>query len=101
MLLEFTRLPMPETSDLQRWNAGQTRSGFHPYHAELPREYQVPVIDSRSWMADRAFADSHHLPSRRHLPPPGGFSEMLSLLSCSSKYPDDLVVIGQAPEHEC
>jgi hypothetical protein len=62
MLLEFTWLLMPETSDLQRWYAGQTRSGFESYLAEFTREYEVPLIDTRSGTADTEFADGHHLP---------------------------------------
>jgi hypothetical protein len=52
---------MPEGSEFRSWYPPALCEWIEAYTAELTREYQVPVIDTRAWAADADFVDSSHL----------------------------------------
>jgi hypothetical protein len=52
---------MPEESEFRRWYSPASNTTVNEYIARLTREYQVPVIDARQWIADGEFLDGHHL----------------------------------------
>jgi hypothetical protein len=52
---------MPEGTEFQSWYPPAVRAAVETYVAGLSREYRVPLVDARSWVADDYFADSHHL----------------------------------------
>src|SRR5262249_50078609 len=55
---------MPEGTDYQSWYPPAVRAAIDTYVTRLSREYDVPLVDARSWVADAYFADSHHLLTR-------------------------------------
>jgi hypothetical protein len=57
-------LLMPEGSEFRSWYPPGSGPLIDRYLAVLGRQYGVPVIDARKWMADRYFFDSHHLLSK-------------------------------------
>jgi hypothetical protein len=54
-------LLMPEGTEFQSWYAPTARAEIDTYLARLNREYDVPLVDARSWLPKTAFFDSHHL----------------------------------------
>ncbi len=54
-------LLMPEGTEFQSWYHPAARAEIDTYLACLNREYEVPLVDARSWLPDTAFFDSHHL----------------------------------------
>jgi hypothetical protein len=54
-------LLMPEGSDFRSWYALDARCQIDGYVAELSRRFDVPLVDARTWLADSAFWDGHHL----------------------------------------
>jgi hypothetical protein len=52
---------MPETSHFRSWFSPAFRSRINGYLEDLSRSYQVPLFDTRDWLPDEEFADSHHL----------------------------------------
>ena len=57
-------LLMPEGTEFQSWYPPGARERIDAYLGGLSREYGVPLIDTRCWMPDTAFFDSHHLLAR-------------------------------------
>jgi hypothetical protein len=54
-------LLMPEGSEFRSWYPPQVEAELYDYLGRLCRDYEVPLIDARRWLADGAFLDSHHL----------------------------------------
>ena len=54
-------LTMPEGSAFQSWYPPATQDALHAHLTGLSREYGIPWIDARSWVADDGFWDGHHL----------------------------------------
>jgi hypothetical protein len=52
---------MPESSDFRRLYPPRTEQKVRDHLANLSRELNVPVIDTRAWMPDDDVADSFHL----------------------------------------
>jgi hypothetical protein len=52
---------MPEASDFRALYPPAVWAGIERFLNELGREERGPVIDARTWVADAAFADGHHL----------------------------------------
>jgi hypothetical protein len=50
----------PEGSEFQSWYPPDAWPRVVSYCAALSREYGVPVVNTRDWLADRDFSDSHH-----------------------------------------
>lgn len=55
---------MPEGKDFRRRYVPSTLAALDAYLACLAREWRVPLIDARSWVADADFIDGHHLLQR-------------------------------------
>ena len=54
-------LLMPEGSDFRSWYAPGDWRQVEEFVAGLQREFHVPLINAREWIADEYFSDSHHL----------------------------------------
>src|SRR5262249_30236172 len=54
-------LLMPEASEVRRWYPPGAGAALDDLPGALRRDFGVPVIDAREWVADAGFADSHHL----------------------------------------
>jgi hypothetical protein len=52
---------MPEHSSLRGCYTPRVKSVFYPYLARLRDDYQLPVIDARTWCRDEDFGDQFHL----------------------------------------
>jgi hypothetical protein len=52
---------MPEGSEFRSWYPPSELPQIESFLGALQREYQVPLVDARTWIADDDFADSHHL----------------------------------------
>ena len=52
---------MPESAEFRGWYSPEALHQLSDYLAELQRDYGVPLIDARRWIADWDFADGHHL----------------------------------------
>jgi hypothetical protein len=52
---------MPEHSEVRRWYSPATLIQVNNYLADIGREHQVPVIDTRDWVADEGFSDAAHM----------------------------------------
>lgn len=52
---------LPEASEMRSWYSSAMRSQVDEFIAKLGRDYAVPVIDGRAWLADDCFADASHL----------------------------------------
>ncbi len=52
---------MPESSVFRGWYPPDASRKLADYLAALRREYGVPLIDARQWVADWDFSDGHHL----------------------------------------
>jgi hypothetical protein len=57
-------LRMPEAVFFQSWYPARMVEQVDDYLHQLNREYHVPMIDARDWVADGYFADGHHLTPR-------------------------------------
>jgi hypothetical protein len=55
---------MPEGTDYRSWYPPAVRAVLDAYLTQLSRDYDVPLVDARSWVSDDCFADSHHLLAR-------------------------------------
>jgi hypothetical protein len=54
-------LVMPEGAIFQTWYPPDMRAGIDEFLGGTSREYGVPLIDARTWVAEEDFWDSHHL----------------------------------------
>lgn len=54
-------LVMPEGKEFQGLYPPEVRSRVDAYLAQVQREQQIPVFDTRDWMADDDFIDGFHL----------------------------------------
>lgn len=52
---------MPEASVFRSWYSFPAEEEARRFLAELRREFGVEVIDGRCWVADKDFADGHHV----------------------------------------
>jgi hypothetical protein len=52
---------MPEHSQMRSWYTPTVHEQINAYLDRLKREYQVPVFDTRTWLADEAFYDLAHM----------------------------------------
>src|SRR5262249_15192108 len=52
---------MPESTAFQELYPSPVRAELDAYLGSLSREYQVPLVDARSWAPDDDFRDGHHL----------------------------------------
>jgi hypothetical protein len=52
---------MPEASAFRAWYPPPTEQRLSAYLATMSKEYAVPLIDAREWIADDDFWDGHHL----------------------------------------
>jgi hypothetical protein len=51
----------PEGPAFQSWYSPHARRLLDQYCTARAREYQVPLMDARSWLDERDFLDSHHV----------------------------------------
>jgi hypothetical protein len=54
----------PESSAFRAWYSPQALATIKDYLDRLSREYGVPVVDARTWVADHDFKDGHHVLAR-------------------------------------
>ena len=54
-------LLMPEGTEFQSWYPPAGRAEIDAYLTRVKDEFDIPLIDARSWLPDTAFFDSHHL----------------------------------------
>lgn len=59
--IEVVLLTMPESGAFRGWYPSTALSRIAAYLEELSQTYQVPWIDSRTWLPDDRFCDGHHL----------------------------------------
>jgi hypothetical protein len=52
---------MPEGEEFRSWYKPGTAEAIDEYLNSLKEDYNVEVVDSRSWLEERCFFDSHHL----------------------------------------
>ncbi len=52
---------MPEGEVFRSWYKEGTAEAIDAYLSSLKRDYNVEVVDSRRWLEERCFFDSHHL----------------------------------------
>jgi hypothetical protein len=52
---------LPEGTEFRSWYSPEGWAEIQGFALELSREYHAPLINARTWMADRCFLDSHHL----------------------------------------
>jgi hypothetical protein len=52
---------MPEGGEFRAWYPPGVWEQIDTFLTELRREYSVPLINAREWIADADFSDSHHL----------------------------------------
>jgi hypothetical protein len=58
--IEAAVLLAPESSEFRGWYSPEARAALDGYCGRLNREYGVPVVDARGWLADESFLDGHH-----------------------------------------
>jgi hypothetical protein len=51
----------PEGSEFRSWYPPQAEMEIGEFCRALTQTYHVPIVDARSWLADRDFTDSHHV----------------------------------------
>lgn len=56
-----TLLLMPEGKDYRAWYPPPARVCLRRYLDDLCRDCRVRLVDARTWVADKDFADGHHL----------------------------------------
>lgn len=54
-------LLMPESTEMLSWYPDERRAEVEAYFKRLANDYQVTLIDTRRWVGDMGFLDSHHL----------------------------------------
>jgi len=54
-------LLMPEGTDFRNLYSGEACQTINAYLQGLCREFNIKLIDARTWMSDDLFSDSHHL----------------------------------------
>jgi hypothetical protein len=52
---------LPEGTAFRSWYPAPVWTQIEAYLDELSRRYAVPLIDTRTWLPDTAFYDSHHM----------------------------------------
>jgi hypothetical protein len=52
---------MPEHSELRSWYTPAVREKVNAYLTHLKNDYQIPVFDTREWVADEEFHDLTHM----------------------------------------
>jgi hypothetical protein len=52
---------MPEGEEFRSWYAPEAMEQIKTHLHSLSREFTVPIIDARCWVADEGFADGHHM----------------------------------------
>jgi hypothetical protein len=52
---------MPEHSELRSWYTPPVHEQINAYLDRLKREFEVPVFDTRTWVADEGFQDLTHM----------------------------------------
>ena len=62
--IEVALVLTPESATFQGWYSPESRRRVDEYIAAIGREYRVPVIDGRNWLADDEFTDGHHVNAR-------------------------------------
>src|SRR5262249_3271592 len=50
----------PEGSQFRSWYSPAAEEQTMAFLRELSREFDAPIIDARTWVADDGFFDSHH-----------------------------------------
>lgn len=55
---------MPEASEFRGWYPAEARRHLMDYLTQLRRDFDVPLIDARTWIDDSDFSDGHHLLQR-------------------------------------
>jgi hypothetical protein len=56
-----TLVLMPEGPQFRSWYTPAMRRGLSAFLGDLQQEYQVPIADTREWIAEEGFRDSNHL----------------------------------------
>jgi hypothetical protein len=51
----------PESSAFRSWYTPRALTTLYQYLDRLSREYDAPLIDARTWLADGDFTDGHHV----------------------------------------
>lgn len=54
-------LILPESEQFQQWYPKPVRAQVEQYFSELHQSYGVPIVDTRTWMAEEDFIDGFHL----------------------------------------
>jgi hypothetical protein len=54
-------LLMPEGTEFRSWYPPLAWAEIEAFLQGLSKEYAAPLIDTRTWMPDEAFCDSHHM----------------------------------------
>jgi hypothetical protein len=54
-------LLMPESSAFRSWYSDRARATVARYLDGLVKDFDVPLLDARTWVADEDFSDGHHL----------------------------------------
>ncbi|HEV8060997.1 MAG TPA: hypothetical protein VGP68_14045, partial [Gemmataceae bacterium] len=52
---------MPEGAEFRSWYKPGTAEAIQAYLDTLKHDYQVDIVDARTWFEERYFFDSHHL----------------------------------------
>jgi hypothetical protein len=52
---------MPEASEFRSWYSTATRKRLEKYLGSICSEYDLPLVDARTWIPDTDFWDGHHL----------------------------------------
>jgi len=59
--IRLVLLLMPEASAFRSWYPPRARTTLSQYLDHISREFDVPVVDARTWVADEDFMDGHHV----------------------------------------
>lgn len=58
--VECALLLTPESNEYRSWYSAEGAADFDRYCAGLAGEYDVPIVDARTWLTDDQFTDGHH-----------------------------------------
>ncbi|HTU20102.1 MAG TPA: hypothetical protein VMG10_18705 [Gemmataceae bacterium] len=58
---KVTLILMPEHSACRGWYTPEARTIVRDYLSRLHRDYPVPIVDTRTWVADDDFSDTCHM----------------------------------------
>jgi hypothetical protein len=58
--VSVTLVMTPESKEFQSWYSPAALAIINEFCARLRREYGVPIIDARNWVAEDGFTDGHH-----------------------------------------